>query len=461
MFFGTTPSIVSQYMLERIKEHKPKRVFVLFAGNFVIEQLAASVSKDIEIFSTDVSLYSRAIGFGATGQEFDAKLKQPFEPGFEYVEKLNTPIEKAAQVIFLGDVAKNLKKDIPYYKSLANDARYNQEEYIEKIKLKIEKFSQSVGHMKFYGVDACELVPMVKKGDLVFYDPPVLLGDYEKAFEALDACYEYAPVPYTEMTDDVKRQHLDHFTEIGATVYYRRNDVLTDEEKRKIIPESYKEKYRYQYKANGFYTLYSNHEYLTNTVTKSWVGRYEPLKEEVKNYPMIGKDDVITARSEVRLMKVKGTVSNHYRMMWVKKAEMSDGGTSYLVFVDGKLAGCLQLQSGMTYSSPFISIFSDPSCPFSRYERLSKLIMNICCTRETLEMFNEESMWLHEGFTTRVVTNAHSSMKYRGLFKKTDTKPMDSGNYKNSIIYQNKDKIFKTYKDALIHWLNKDGKFLQ
>lgn len=76
MFFGTTPQIVSQFVHRELAKTKPARVFVPFAGNFVVEQLAAQASPGCEIHSTDISLYSRAIGYALTNQESEIRLQE-------------------------------------------------------------------------------------------------------------------------------------------------------------------------------------------------------------------------------------------------------------------------------------------------------------------------------------------------------------------------------------------------
>ena len=67
-------------------------------------------------------------------------------------------------------------------------------------------------------------------------------------------------------------------------------------------------------------------------------------------------------------------------------------------------------------------------------------------------------MWEHLGFTTRVFTNAPSSMKYRGKFKLKTREEDKDGNYKYKLIYQNTENLCKTYKQALSEWIDKFSK---
>ena len=122
MFFGTTPSIISQYLNQEIIKHNPKRVWVLFAGNFVVEQIVGQSLPECEVHSTDISIYSRAIGYASMNKESEIKLLPEYGEMYPICAKLNTPTEIAAQVIFFSDVAKNLNKDhIPYYNWLIKE----------------------------------------------------------------------------------------------------------------------------------------------------------------------------------------------------------------------------------------------------------------------------------------------------------------------------------------------------
>jgi hypothetical protein len=226
-------------------------------------------------------------------------------------------------------------------------------------------------------------------------------------------------------------------------VYYRTNNPIQD------IPEGFKECYRYQYKYNAYYCVYSN-EHLN-----TFVGRFSPVKEQTKDYKIISANDILTENTEIEILKVSPKIANHYRLMWVKKADMSSSGHSFLLFADKKLIGVLTLVEGLKLGHDLVVIFSDPCTPTSNYKRLSKLIIYLASTWEVINMVSEISMWEHNGLTTRVFTNEPVSMKYRGLFDVAERKEEKEGNYKYKIIYQNRKNIFKTLKEAYLVWLKK------
>ena len=448
MFYGTTPQVVSQYLYKVFADKNPKRIFVPFAGNFVVEQIARKACTDAEIFSTDISLYSRAIGFGVMDREMKLDVKPEYSKLFPYVAKLKTPLEKAAGVIFFTEVAPNLKKEnIPYYRSLNRNAVHMQGKYINDILFKLNKAKEELENIKFDGRDAKYLIKEAGEGDIVFYDPPVLLGDYENMFEPMEEMFLYDPEPYEEMTEELKLEQLAKMDRKKCIVYWRTNNPITP-------PNKYNQIYQYQYKYHGNYCIYSN------DYADKWVGRFEALKEEPKNIPIISLNDEITIKSKVEVVPVSGKLANHYRLMWVKKAEMTDMGSPFLILIDGKLVGMFVLDSGLKFGTDLALIVSDPSAPTSKYKRLSKLVLYIISTEQMLKQFNDITMWEHEGFTTRVFTNAPTSMKYRSLFKLKERTEEVEGNFKYKLIYQNREKIMPTLKAGLTTWLQKDGKHI-
>lgn len=449
MFLGTTPSIISQYIQKQIKRTEPNRTFVPFAGNFVIEQLSAIVYPDAEIHSTDVSLYSRLLGFGLSGQECEATIKDEILEDFPVFAKHKSPMNLAIACLFFEDVGDcYLKPDIRYYQNKLRDARTNQEEYYKQISDKLNKFKTALDNSEFhfYGCDACEILPKVMDGDFVFYDPPFWEEGYEKMFKGLEHCMNFENPDYTLITEELKDEQLAELRDSGANVMFRTLNPLDN------IPEGYKEVYRYQYKYHLSYCLYSTKK------EETFVSRFTALREKQKKYAVISEEDVITADSDIHIEKVESKVANHYRLMWTKKAEMKSCSYNYLVFIDKKLIGLFCLRSGLNFGTDLATIFADISAPTSNYPRLSKLILYLVCTEEVLTDFNNETMWEHEGFTTAVYTNHPVSMKYRKQFELAERSEQDEGRTKYKLIYQNRDRILPTCQDGLEAWLDsKDG----
>lgn len=346
MFFGTTPSIITQFLKKILSAHDGRKVFVPFAGNFAVEQVACRYAPQSEIHSTDVSIYSRAIGFGLTGRDFRLGIKDEFKADFGDILDKQTPLEKAATVIFFCETAKAfVRRDkVDYYAMLYSDALANQVAYHAKILEKLEKIKEVCKNLTFYGIDAVKVLEDVKTGDLVFFDPPVDESnrDYEKQYEAMKLMLDFDDEPYTNLDFGKKIELLEQFHNAGAKVIWRLNNPRDD------MPDFLRLIYSYRYKWGGEYCLYSN------LSTEPFVGTWSPLRDSEKNIRLISKDDEITPKTDIRIEEIDGAIANHYRLLWVHKAQMTNGGYPFGVFADGKLIGILQVESGLKFGINFV-----------------------------------------------------------------------------------------------------------
>jgi hypothetical protein len=451
MFLGTTPSIISQYLIKQIEEIRPKRIFVPFAGNFVIEQLAGIVDKKIQVFSSDISVYSRAIGSGVTGEETEITVKEDVARDFPVFSGQINPLQKAAAAIFFSEAGVYKKKGekTKYYRKLYENCIINQQQYYEGIMAKLAKFKEQLGDFYFFGMDGIALLDKVEKGDMVFFDPPFISDSYDIQFEAMNECFDYREPIFTYMTNEVKQRVLIGLHEKGADLFYRpENPLPKDDVLNNILSERYR--YRHTYDAN--YCIYSNVE------TGAFVGTACLLREEEKSYKLISEADEITEKSKIEILPCQSKIANHFRLMWVKKARMKDNGKSYLLMVDGKLVGVMQLGTGQTFGNEWCLINSDPATPTSRYQRLGKLLLRIICTKEFLNRVNDDLLWEHTGFTTKVYTNEPVSMKYRGVMKLHERNELKPGAANRFELTYRSDKLPVTMKDGLLQWLKQDSK---
>lgn len=452
MFFGTTPSIITQYLQGELKRISPPRLLVPFAGNFAIESTAAAFNSKQRILSTDVSLYSMAIGLALQGTAPPIRLKPELAERYPYVAEQLTPAGIAAGVVFMAEIGQSMRKSSHrHYQSLLADAEQRQKEILDKLASKISAFASIMEAFTFHSMDAVPFLEQnAEPGDMVVYDPPVLLGDYEKMFKPLEESYDYEPIAYTQMDEVVKSAQLQMLAGRGCSVYYRTNNPI----ERDQVPAGFEQVYSYQYKWGGIYCIYSNDPKATR-----WVGRFSPVPETLAAYPLITKSDVIGPDSVATMLPVPAKVANHYRLMWVHKAEMTNTGRALLLFVDEKLIGLVTLQESVKFGSDLALIVSDPAAPSSQYSRLSKLVIMLCCTQEVLKWINDESMWEHTGFTTRVFSHSPVSMKYRGIFDLAERREDKAAVHKYTLIYQKRKGLWKTLQDALQDWVkNHAGK---
>lgn len=444
MFFGSTPKVIGNYFHDEIKRIQPKRVFSPFAGAFAIEQIVSLASPNTKLLSTDVTLFSAAIGFYLSDKETTITLTDEALELVPFLRDKYSTEDIAAAVLIFSDLAPHIVKaeKTEYYRKLVKNIIANFETNFEKAKQKLQKIKANIKNLDFYAMDAVELLSQVEKGDVVYFDPPYFQGDYEKMFKYLPKYFNYKEPSYTCIDRDMIQQYLTDFHKNGITAYYR--CFNTNDE----LPEGYKLSMAYQHKYHAYHCIY------TNADSDMFIKRFEALKERVPKYKIAGEDFIISNKSKIEFVKIGNDIANHYRMLWVKKAEMKQPNYSFLVLADEQVIGVICINSGLAYGIDKAMIISDPASPMTRYKRLSKLILNLLLTREFLYLVNELTLWPHTGFTTIAYTNNPVSMKYRSLFELIKREDLKEGNYQYKLTYHSK-KQFDSIQIALEDWVKK------
>ncbi len=444
MFFGSTPKVIGNYFHDEMKRIQPKRVFSPFAGAFAIEQIVSLASPNTKLLSTDVTLFSAAIGYHLSNKETTISFTDELLELVPFLRDKYSTEDVAAAVLIFSDLAPHIVKaeKTEYYKKLVKSIISNFETHFEKAKQKLQKIKSSINNLEFYAMDAVELLKQVEAGDVVYFDPPYFQGDYEKMFKYLPKYFSYKEPPYTCIDRKMIQEYLAEFNDKGVTAYYRCFNTNDD------LPEGYKLSMAFQHKYHAYHCIY------TNAQSTMFIKRFEALKERIPKFKIAGENFSISNQSKIEIVRIGNDIANHYRMLWVKKAEMKQPNYSFLILADRNIIGVICINSGLAYGIDKAMIISDPASPMTKYKRLSKLILNILLTKEFLYFVNELTLWPHIGFTTIAYTNNPVSMKYRSLFELIKREDLKEGNYKYKLTYHSK-KQFENIQTALDEWIKK------
>lgn len=444
MFFGSTPKEIGNYIHSEFKKHNPKRIFSPFAGGFAIEQIASIACPDCKVLSSDVTIYSAALGYYLSDKPTDIQIKQSTMDMIPFLNGKSDSETVAAAIIVFSDLANFVKKGekTTYYEKLAKHLVKDYEHYHNKAVDKLRRIKSIIKNLDFFCLDAVELLKKVEPGDIVYFDPPYFAGDYEKMFQLLPIYFDFTEPKYTFIDKEMIYKYLVEFDKKGVLAYYRCFNMNDD------LPENFKLSMVFQHKYHSYHCMYSNAD------SGLHLKRFVALKETVKKYKIASMDFRFDENTKIEIVKIGNDIANHYRMMWVKKAEMKQPNYSFLVLGNGEIIGLICINSGMAYGIDKATIISDPASPMTRYKRLSKLILHLILTQDFVKKINELTLWEHTGFTTIAYTNNAVSMKYRGLFELSKRDDLLEGNYKYKLTYHSK-KLFESIDIAYKLWLKK------
>ncbi len=446
MFLGTTPAHTAYFAGQEIRRLKPKRFIEPCAGNFSLCQVAAQAAPECKIVCGDVSGYSVAIGLALANMNHpDLKLRPCHHEEWPEFACLNDPLEIAAAVIVWQELAPALaKRHIRYYNTIVRDVKANAKAYLEKNTKKLRDIRDGLGgRFSFVSQDACVTMREVGPGDLVWFDPPYFLKGYEKMFSALEEAWEFPVVPFTEIDEQKRDQLLLEAHDRGAMVFCRPFEQLQ-------LPP-FPLVYQYEYKAGAHIWVHSN-----ASEAKS-LGRVVTMPERDPKWDTLAPGDRLDPKANAKLVAIDGKAANHYRLMWTKKAPMKNMGDPYAVVVGEKLVGIIQLSSGVNFGMDYALLVADCAPTYSDYRRLSKLVLYLTLTQETMEAYSKATMWEHNGVTTKAYTDAAVSMKYRDLFELVERKSPSPSGHKYALTYRTKTLPWPTWKAAYRAWHQKHG----
>lgn len=448
MFLGTTQATIANYVHAEMCRVKPKRVLEPYAGNFIISQLASKALPGVEIISSDVSLYSVALGFAIANMPskmmFTNRCAQDYPILFRAVMQARTAQMDAAAVVILTEARQaEHKAHHKYYANLVKDIRQNGDTYLKQMLEKIEKLRSGISQNFVYKAqDGATTIAEARAGDLVYFDPPYFTAGYEKMFKGIEELVTMPPIEYTMITEDEKKRQIRELLESDAQVLYRT-----------LEPKIRGMKVVFEYRAGR-----TAHYLHANYKAKPGLKVDALLKYQRGRYKVMGPEVELTGNEVASITPIVGKMANYYRIMWTKKAKMVDMGTPYGMFLDDMLIGVIRVGSGQSFGMDFALVVSDATPMHTLYKKLSRLPLYGILTDEFLARVNADSVWEHNGFTTVAVSNEPVSMKYRGLFDLAERSENDSNEYKWKLTYRQRRMFNPTVQKAYEEWFKRYGK---
>jgi len=444
MFFGTTPVPIANYVFGEFSRQQPSKVIEPYAGNFVVSQLASKAVQDVKILSSDVSLYSCAIGYAINDEDAGIRFTDEAKMRFRFAEAAQTPLEIAAGTIVLCEAIQAINKSkIRYYATIVRDIELNQDKYYQKMLGVVTKLKAEMSrNFRYIGQDGARTIEAAGPDTFVYFDPPYFKGDYEKMWKGIEMLVTMPEIPYTLITEQEKARQIEMLLNSGCELIYR-----TQAEK----VNGMRRVFQYNQGRSKTHYLYANYKakpgIKLNTALRTVSGKFKVLNEM----------NELTGKESARIVPIDSKVSNYYRVLWTKKAKMTDMGKPYGLFLDDVFVACITISSGLKFAMDYALIVSDCVPPGSKYKKLSRLPLLCILSEEFKNYVNGEMMWEHNGFSTIAFSNEPVSMKYRGLFDLAERKPNTDNEYKFKLTYRQRRMFNPTVQKAYEEWFTKYG----
>ena len=420
MFIGTVHKKMATMIAEAVPFKEWGQVFVGCSGSFRGEQIVNFASPETPVYGNDVSFLSCAIGYGLTNQKFPYK----FEGELDFLSKFNGDDPKLALACTgVALLFSKYPEKYEYGRQMRKEILTHLDELVAQNVLKNEKMFLGTKLAGFYAGDFKQQIERAKeeKGGFVSF-APTYKGGYEKQYKLINENVKWNEPSYEiwdpKDTHTLIEKCLDY--QIPFCIYADNRLKDSPIEPSLLLKEGGHPVYAY---TGGASKLRIKH-------TKYSPFKYKPLDVSL-----------INERSKLTVCKVTNEHIAFLKTIYLAKGiDFKSGQASFLVFIDGMLAGGITYAQGV-YVDPLHELYILSDFSVSQKTRVSKLIALVATSRTLIDLINRSWMVDIKKVVTTAFTNKPVSMKYRGIFTIKNRKE-GAINYQSDVRELNPQEIF-------------------
>jgi len=400
----------------------PDVCHVLCSGNFSIEATLRLNGYNGTLTSSDISLYTSALGAYFAGDEMDLMLRLDLYPELEPLAAYLGDMEsKAALVALALDIIKVYPRKNLFQGRLYAHYMSTLDAKIEKTKEKLRKRKDTLRLDEYKAEDAWARSVRFP-GDAILTFPPTVSGDYARFYADLETLFEWPAPTFEPLTTG------DAFAERVAT---HDGPWIFGTEKGGPELEAHLGPPFALAQTDTAISLYSNIPQLAEM--PRLIRRH--LVSEDPHWPRLTSHDTIGPKSKLTVHVARLTHLNYLRQLYTGvDAVQGPGDWGFAVAIDGKCAGLLIFKAskfGMKIEGEVrddtVYMLSDTPVTNEKYPRLSKLMLFAAMSKEVQHVLEAKSLEPVNWIVTTAFSKRPMSMKYRGVFKLVSRKERADG----------------------------------
>lgn len=435
MFLGSIPAPLRSVVRETVESWPRGDLYVPCCGNMTIERAVADLG--FTIHSSDVSIYTSALGRWLTGQPVGIQLREDAEQLAWIAPYLDDGIGTVAVLMlatnFFGAVG---KQDVLYwrrqYEAYRDDFPRLHSETVEKLR------GTELRLASYEACDVREWLARVPAEAPVCSFPPFYSSGYETLYKPLDEHLTWDAPEYEVLTDDDVVGVLESITDRPYWLTASNHEVedLRGNLRGIIKPSSY---------STPFYVYASD--------AASRLVRPTQVLEPVA-HRRLGRGDEIGDR--MSLASLSPGQFNALRAQYLNP-RIPPGSAMWpmAVLVDGAIVGCFGY-GPPKYSPTEAYLLSDFAVAPSDYPRLSKLVVAALLSSEAQRLIQRGASRQITHMNTTAFSNNPVSMKYRGLLDLQKRAESTNPLFKFQLNYGSAIGRW-TLAEALAEWKRKHG----
>lgn len=415
MFQGTIPGPMRSIVRETAQQWPVGPVYIPCCGNFTIERSLSGLG--FALHSSDVSIYTTAIGRWLTGQPAGIRLRDESREQLGWLEgSLDGGIGTVAALMLGTRFLASVDRDGLWHQRVVHSYR---EQWQAKHTETTEKLGRTDLQLSSYQAeDVRSWLQTVPSDAPVCSFPPFYGGGYEKLYEPLNTHFDWDAPEYAPLSDDDVVSVLGAITDRPYWLTASNHDV---EELRPHLRGVIKATPR----AAPFYV------YASKAPTRIVAPR-QPI--DPVTVPRLRKGEPI--QGPLTLAILKPGQFNALRSRYLNP-RIAPGAANLAVAVKaaGRIIGVFAM-SPSTYTPDEVYLLSDFAVAPTNYPRLSKLIVLAATSAEAQLLCQRAFSRRVRAVSTTAFSNNPVSMKYRGLLRLTKRAPATDDAWKFQLQYQ-------------------------
>ncbi|WP_328434564.1 putative antirestriction adenine methyltransferase [Streptomyces sp. NBC_00425] len=399
MFHGSIPTPLRSIIYEHAGTWPGDDVYVGCSGNFTIERVLYSrFGKDRRVHGNDIQGYSCALGWWLADQELDYRLKPEYLEQVPWLEPYTQERTDLLATIMLGTrFLGYVGKHGDYHRRVMVATELQWERMHSKTVAKLQGLETRIG--SFYAGDVRDyLRDAVPTEAPVVMFPPFYAKDYQSQFASIDEAFDW-PVP------DFRNLDEDGKEEIIAQVQDRPNWMLGLHIEREalrdrlvgVVQTANRGLPIFVYAGGGPSRIVQPRQILEPLPMRK-LGPTEDLGDKITVHP-INMAQFCMVRSE-----------------FMSKTILPGSPLeACAVAVDGRLIGAFAFNEDK-YDTHGAYLLSDFPVSWTRYRRLSKLIVMVACSKEVQHLMQRRLSRKINTWATTAFSDRPNSAKYgRGI----------------------------------------------
>lgn len=442
MFQGATPSALRSLLAEIVQGWAVDELWGGCAGNFTIQRTLPRIRHHC----SDVTLYTSAIGWWASGAQVPVTLKPESAAVLDWVEEFLTgPVEVAAAVMLLSNMAGSIGQENVYHRRQVSAYRGQFRALHAKTVSALERSRPNiVSYAARDVVDWLDEVP----DDAGFVAVLPAAGDSVQAtWSALERHFDWPAPEFSRLTGervDLLARRLAKRPRWALAVQGE-IDGMDDFLRSRVQTSAFGPKV----------SLYASTGPARVVAPRQLISPFRG--------PRLAPDEVLTGRERISLVHLTAREFSWLRAQHLDaKIAPATPQYAYGVLLDGKLAGCVAFnQSDFRMGAHSAYLLSDfPVAPV-RYRRLASLMGMVAQSREVKMLLERAMMRRVDDIVTTAFTDNLVSMKYRtAKLEMVGRKAATDGKHKFQLQYQAPTGRW-SIREAYADWYGKQSKFVE